>query len=232
MPPDSFLTSRPLLLSRRNVYLPTVPDWLRAPKGPVYALGRLTPTPRYVFLTPPKPLTKLDEQLREHYQNNSPSTSFGPVQEAVCELIANHQPRIETALEFGSGVGRNLEHLWSAHGILGQGIEINPKTVSDSVYDSIECGDESLLNLFRTWSMDAVFTCSVLCHIDEALSIVEDLERIARSLVVLAETNATPAWNYVPHPYAEWGYADNGRRILSAPGNNCLYHLWTKEMPA
>jgi len=114
-----------------------MPDWLRAPKGPVYALGRLTPTPRYVFLTPPKPLTKLDQQLREHYRDKAQSTSLGPVQVALCELIADHRPRIETALEFGSSVGRNLKHLWSEHRILGQGVEINPEVVWGRIYDQI-----------------------------------------------------------------------------------------------
>jgi SAM-dependent methyltransferase len=102
----------------------------------------------------------------------------------LAERIVALQPT--DVLEFGCNVGRHLEQL-ARRGIGATGIDIN----LDAVYVArakgldVLLGDERTLSLFDPESFDVAYTVSVIDHIPEPQTALDELDRIARTLVLV-----------------------------------------------
>lgn len=135
-------------------------------------------------------------------------------------------------LDFGCGTGKHLAPL-AAVDICTIGVDISPMNVYKAIhkYDlpCIICSDETYLR--NICNVDVVMTCSVLDHVEDIDTIIDEFKRIANKAVILAETNDVPLVGgqyYYPHDYEAMGFIKLPFEWQS-PEDAALYNLYKWE---
>ena len=149
--------------------------------------------------------------------------------------ILRYKPR--SVFEFGCGQGKNLNLLPLEVKLYG--FDISNKAVEQARIKGrnyVEWGDEGNLPRWTNQAFDVSFTCSVLDHIDNELTvdhILTDLKRISKKAAILYETQRnTPSTYYYPHPYEEYGFTKSNYIYYSTEasgGDGSEYHIWYWE---
>lgn len=160
---------------------------------------------------------------KEYYRSYLADDKVSPIAEAM--MTAINQERCVHAFEFGMGTGKHLRRL-NAKGISTFGIDISLLNCFTAQAQSMgfAYGDETYLRHFC--NMDAVFTVSVLDHIEYIDDIVQELKRIANKIVYLIETNDTPGEFYYPHDYQSLGFTKSTNVEWKSDGDGAMYYLW------
>jgi ubiquinone/menaquinone biosynthesis C-methylase UbiE len=131
-------------------------------------------------------------------------------------------------LEFGCGTGKHLAAFKTIN-ICTIGIDISPMNVYKAIhkYDlpCVICSDETYLR--NLCNVDVVFTCSVLDHIENIDSIIDELKRIANKAVIVAETDSIYGNHYFIHNYYEYGFDATDFEWKGEDGG--FYHIWKWE---
>lgn len=142
-------------------------------------------------------------EAKQYYKTFKAKDQVNELNLKLIDLVKSFDPG--SVLEFGCGTGKNLA-LFDKD-VLKLGIDISEHNVKVALNKNkvlAFCGDEKLLDHFA--NVDVVFTCSVLDHIEEVEDVIEQLTRIARKAVVIAETNDRVGKYYFPHPYQFYGF--------------------------
>lgn len=158
---------------------------------------------------------------KQYYRGFSADDTISPLGLEMLEMIV--KKRCKTVFEFGSGTGKNLRWLQS-NGLTCYGIDVSLVNVFRAQAMETNCGmgDETHLRFFS--GFDALFTCSVLDHIEDIAEIITEFKRIA-PLVYLMETNDQPAEFYYPHSYEYYGFTKLPYKWVSN-GDGATYHIW------
>ncbi len=162
---------------------------------------------------------------KDFYRNYEADLVMNPLNLKLIELVIESRTNTElTAFEFGCGMGKHLKYL-SDYMIAVAGIDISQKNID--VCRSFNLltyqGDETFLSECEGWSI--VFTCSVLCHIENIDEIILEFKRIATHKIFLAETQDTPEGFHYFHDYESYGFKKVTDGIYS-PGNHLTYYIW------
>jgi len=132
---------------------------------------------------------------------------------------------VKSVFEFGCNAGRHLKRLES-QGIEIAGMDINPRAVAAAGLINkidVRLGDEQSLAKVKAGAYDAVFTVSVLSHIQDIRETLKHLRRIAKRHVLLVETRTrVDANNYW------WQHDYPGDMVYSYFGQqvNAVYQIW------
>jgi len=170
------------------------------------------------------------EAVKEYYRTYEASGEFVELHHVLTDTILGFHP--SQVFEFGCGVGKNLLALLRQSDKVNEavGIDISPKNIEKAVDNGMKkghvlVGDESFLNGFSFQRFDVSFTCSVLDHIPEIEKIVNNLKRISKKAVILAETNDIPGKYYFPHDYESLGFRKLNYKYAS-PQDKSTYFIW------
>lgn len=167
---------------------------------------------------------QISPDAKSFYRSYVAKDSILPLNEKLVQDILSYNPK--SVLEFGCGVGKNLELLkWKVQDHLG--IDISEKAVEIAKKKNLNviCADETKLKTIEDY--DVVFTCSVLDHIEYIDNIVDDLKRIANTAIVVAETNTKLMRFYYPHDYESLGFVKTDYEYTSAlPKEEAVYCIW------
>lgn len=161
-------------------------------------------------------------KAKEYYKGYVADGQISPIGEEMIQLI--RKDRCVHAFEFGAGNGKHIRRL-NYFGIDGFGMDVSLiNCVRAAAKDTpMFFGDENYLR--HMVNCDAVFTVSVLDHIEEIDGIIGELKRIANKVVYLLETNDVPGEFYYPHNYENYGF-----KLLSndwtSDGDGARYQLW------
>jgi len=137
------------------------------------------------------------EQLKGFYENKYPlSYHENALHKAMYGYIWNLG--VSSAFEFGCNIGKNLKNLNIPK--VG-GIDISRRAIDNALVDGLMAGDEKSLADVPTDSYELVFTCSVLCHIPDIESVLEQLKRISSKYVLLVESQDNKGRNHFRHEY-------------------------------
>src|SRR5208283_2482517 len=141
---------------------------------------------------------------KEYYKSYRANVIFDALNVKLNEVIKGFEPK--SLFEFGCGTGKNLTpFLGSGCNVVGLDISyMNMAHCFSNQLPMIILSDETLLPYLD--GFDVVFTCSVLDHIPEVGRIIEELKRMSRKAVVLAETNSKQDNYYYPHDYGTLGF--------------------------
>jgi SAM-dependent methyltransferase len=126
-------------------------------------------------------------------------------------LLARHSTPIDSVLELGSGIGRNLHYLYETGYRDLSGIEINPQAIkSFRVYypETARCArvycrpiEETLAALAR---VDVIITMAVLQHIHpDSEWIFGEMARMVNRVLVTIEDEQRNTWRHVPRNYQQ-----------------------------
>jgi len=162
---------------------------------------------------------------KEFYREYEADLIMNPLNHKLVGLIKKEKPF--NVLEFGCGKGKHLSFLCACVTGGAGGIDlsmINCIFVQENYPAVSICqGDESRLYLFE--DQDIVFTCSVLCHIENIDEIITEFKRIATHKIFLAETNDIAEPYHYPHDYESYGFKKVSDAFVS-PGNGLTYYIW------
>ena len=143
------------------------------------------------------------------------------------------QGGVGSAFEFGCNRGKNLLGLRARGLERVAGLDLSTEAVqlAQGIGLDVTLGDEQALTDVATDSFDCAFNCSVLCHIPTRIEfILEQLERIARVRVVLAETRQSSAFAfYYDHDYGSFGYVQADASFT--PTTSMDYGIWVRRLP-
>lgn len=162
--------------------------------------------------------------VKEFYRMQLTATDeLSELNERLIQTIKGYTPL--SVLEFGTGLGKNLKLLKQEDIRHVRGLDINPAAVLEARRNKliVGLGDETTLCLLSRY--DVVFTCSVLCHMPDIAHVVQQLKRIARKAVVVAETTDAPDWRYHVHDYEALGFSKLDFEYYSS-NNKRRYHIW------
>lgn len=170
--------------------------------------------------------------VKEYYRTYQADESMLPLNEFLCREIVAMKPA--HVLEFGCGTGKNLLMIQSeAPEIDTFGIDIsflNCIKAFGKDLNNITHGDEGMLG--HLGNFDVVFTCSVLDHIEDIESIIEELKRIANKSIVIAETNTFDGNYYWKHNYEAYGF-ELHKYVggFPSPDDGGMYFIWKWNKP-
>jgi 2-polyprenyl-3-methyl-5-hydroxy-6-metoxy-1,4-benzoquinol methylase len=161
---------------------------------------------------------------KAYYRSYVANNIVSPLNEKLIEDILSFHPK--SVLEFGCGVGKNLELLGDkVDEHLGIDISATAVDIARKKNLTVINGDERTLKTIK--NHDIVFTCSVLDHIEEIDNIVSEFKRIANLAIVIAETNTKVGRFYYPHDYESLGFVKTGYVYVSNQANEeAPYHIW------
>jgi SAM-dependent methyltransferase len=132
------------------------------------------------------------------------------IDEILADLVVKEQPR--EVFDFGTGTGKNLRLIqkMANYPITLCGLDVSPLNIlyakARNDIPFLIMGDEYFL--CRLTSFEVSITCSVLCHIKDISRIIEDLKKLTRKCIIIAETNDIAGEFYYPHDYAYYGFVD------------------------
>ncbi len=133
--------------------------------------------------------------------------------------------KIRSVFEFGCNAGRHLYQL-KRMGLKVNGIDVNERGIEAARLHhhlTLQVGDEKDLFRIPSESYDLVLTVSVLTHMEEVKSPLQELQRIARHHLILVETGSrTDKKNYW------WRHDYPGRPVYSYYSRpvNSMYQIW------
>ncbi len=136
---------------------------------------------------------------------------------------------VRSVFEFGCNAGRHLHQL-ARMGLEVSGIDINTRALEAAELihglTTLHVGDEKSLQQIPDGAYDLVMTVSVLNHIEEVKPVIQELRRIARQHLILAETRSrTDSGNYW------WQHDYPGESVYNyyAKQVNAVYQIWHTE---
>lgn len=151
-----------------------------------------------------------EQQLKNFYKHRYPAGDY------LTKMHTEHfYPFVEnlnckSGFEFGCNMGKNLKNLKFKE---TAGVDISKRAIDKALVKGLICGDESRLSEVPDNSYDIVFTCSVLCHIDNIDGIVEHLKRISKKHILFVESLSNGFNNHFPHNYEKMGF----EKVFSHP---------------
>jgi len=161
---------------------------------------------------------------KNYYRSYVANSVISPLNEKLIQDVLSYNPK--SVLEFGCGVGKNLELLKDKvdeH----LGIDVSEKAIEIGKKKNLNVieGDEVALKTLK--KHDIVFTCSVLDHIKDIDNLVKELKRIANVAIVIAETNTEVGRFYYPHDYESLGFVKTDYVYVSSQAKEkATYHIW------
>jgi 2-polyprenyl-3-methyl-5-hydroxy-6-metoxy-1,4-benzoquinol methylase len=161
---------------------------------------------------------------KSYYRSYIANDLILPLNERLIQDVLLYTP--ESVLEFGCGVGKNLELLKdrvSNH----LGIDISAEAIEIATKKGLNvvCGDENKLKTMENY--DVIFTCSVLDHIEYIDDIVNELKRMTNTALVIAETNTKVGRFYYPHNYESLGFVKTDYEYNSTQARKeAVYFIW------
>lgn len=177
---------------------------------------------------------------KDYYREYQASNEILRPHYFLADTIMHFKPK--SVFEFGCGTGKNLKLLKTRDPFLNvEGIDVSWRNIDyahrQNNVNFCRLGDEESLKHIESKSIDVIFTCSVLDHIEDINNILEEFGRIAKKAIVLFETNDKskryPDF-YYPHDYVRLGtmtkmnyeYVSN-----EAPdADGCTYGIWIKNL--
>lgn len=175
-------------------------------------------------------LEKISKACKEYYMNKDIAEGVFPINHKLASLVAS--TKVNSVMEFGCNDGRNLKIIKSMRpNMLFAGIDINTKAIAKAVaaeFGVFAIGDEGGLKHVQTKSYGTVFTNSVLDHIPKINHILKQFRRIARTSIILCETQEVLNKYYFAHDYKGFGFTKiHEMKSVSQPlGNGALYEFW------
>ncbi len=167
---------------------------------------------------------------KEFYRSYTADDTFSELSAEVLREVLKYDP--VHVLEFGCGSGKNLSPL-NAVGICTTGIDISPLNCLKATFKynlpCIMCGDETYLR--NLCNYDVVMTISVLDHIEDAESVINQLKRIANKSVILAETSDFHVNHYFRHDYKKFGFMKGTFSWVGEDGATYYVWVWNKIYP-
>lgn len=163
-------------------------------------------------------------EAKSYYRSYIANSEVSALNEQLVQDILSYNPK--SVLEFGCGVGKNLELLKEKvdeH----LGIDISAKAVEIARKKNLNVinGDELKLKTIK--NHDIVFTCSVLDHIKDIDNIVSELKRAANLAIIIAETNTKVGRFYYPHDYESLGFVKTYYVYISNQAKKeATYYIW------
>lgn len=172
-------------------------------------------------------------QLESLYVDQYPvQTGFNKLNEKLWKEILKTNP--ESVFEFGCNCGKNLFHLQKNKPDLEVfGCDISQRAIDASLVKGLYVGGVDQLEMRAdimfsppSHKYSIGFTCSVLCHMNNAEMnrAVDALKKMSKR-VILCETTELRDWNYVAHDYEALGFKKKWS-AKSTPGNECTYSLY------
>ena len=167
---------------------------------------------------------QVSPDAKNYYRSYIANDLILPLNERLVQDVLSYNPK--SVLEFGCGVGKNLELLKDkVPNHLGIDISVEAIKIARNKGLYVICGDESTLK--TTGNHDVVFTCSVLDHIEYIDGIVNHLKRIANIAIVIAETNTNVGRFYYPHDYELLGFVKTDYEYTSTQARKeAVYYIW------
>lgn len=161
---------------------------------------------------------------KSYYRSYIANDLILPLNERLIQDVLLYNPK--SALEFGCGVGKNLELLKDrVPNHLGIDVSAEAIEIATKKGLNVVCGDESKLKTIGNY--DVIFTCSVLDHIEYIDDIVNELKRMANTALVIAETNTKVGRFYYPHNYESLGFVKTDYEYNSTQARKeAVYHIW------
>lgn len=162
---------------------------------------------------------------KSFYHNYHAANEMFPIDKLLIGEIMATGPG--SVLDFGCGTGKIIKSITRmvptvhALGIDMSFLNIIHARAQNNLH-SVMIGDEYSLAFLANF--DVVFTCSVLCHIEDITKIVEDFKRIALRHIIIAETNDVVGEFYYPHDYESLGFTKLDREWLST--TKATYHIY------
>ena len=201
--------------------------------------SRLPPTHRYWTTTKAKAVPRKHAPVDESTEANLAREYYGQYLEGHRVLSLHRklyrsvmEDGTSSAFEFGCNRGKNLLQLFDLGIQRVSGLDISSVAVelAQEVGLDVRLGDEEALLDLETDSVDCAFTCSVLCHIPGRIGfILEQLVRIARKKVVLAETRQDSEFAFFYcHDYALFDFRRTSISKVEMP--SMTYELWEREI--
>lgn len=161
---------------------------------------------------------------KSYYRSYIANNIVSPLNEKLIQDILSYNPK--SVLEFGCGVGKNLELL---KGKVDEhlGIDISAKAVEIARKKNLNVMNTDEVSLKTIRNYDIVFTCSVLDHVEDIGNIVNELKRIANLAIVIAETNTKVGRFYYPHDYESLGFVKTDYIYVSNQAKEqATYYIW------
>lgn len=166
---------------------------------------------------------KMSADAKAYYSTYVANDTVSPLNEQLVRDVLSYNPN--SIFEFGCGVGKNLHLLRDKEHL---GIDLSAKAIKIASKKGLNviCGDEAALKTIGQF--DVVFTCSVLDHIENIDSIIGDLNRIANTAIVIAETNTKLKHRfYYQHDYESFGFVKTAYEYTSMLAvEPAVYHIW------
>lgn len=161
---------------------------------------------------------------KEYYQTYRADNSLGDLNKRVIDIIASN-PEYQRIFEFGCGTGKNLAPLHALQKVTF-GLDISPLNVMASHFTNglpyVMLGDEYFLG--HLYKFDLAFTVSVLDHIEDVESIINNLKRMSQTVILAESDHHDPSIYYWNHDYK----AHNFKKMdFTWSGNDGFnYNIW------
>lgn len=178
-------------------------------------------------------LESISNACKNYYMELDIPQGVFPINHKLASLVAN--TKVNSVMEFGCNDGRNLKIIKSMRPyMLFAGIDINTKALAKAVaadFGVFAVGDEDSLKYVDTKSYGTIFTNSVLCHIPKINRIIKQFKRIARTSIILCETQEIKNKYYFAHNYKAYGFSKiHEMKSVSHPlGNGAMYEFWKMD---
>jgi len=142
----------------------------------------------------------------------------------VKHVLVSHP---QSVFDFGCGTGKNLRLIQENYPKISlMGLDMSlMNIIYGRAKNNLPClilGDE--YSLCRIRGFGVAMTCSVLCHIENIVDIVEDLKKVAPR-VVIAETTDIVGDFYYAHDYEKLGFRFTEQEWYS-PVNQATYKIY------
>jgi 2-polyprenyl-3-methyl-5-hydroxy-6-metoxy-1,4-benzoquinol methylase len=172
------------------------------------------------------------KDAKEHYRLYLADDNLSELNKNLIQVALEQAPK--SIFEFGAGTGKNLKFVQKLDSeIFVSGIDVSYINVIHAMVKNglnhIALGDEQDLRHYTNF--DVCITVSVLDHIVDIRSIVNELKRIANKAVVIAECIEHDADNYYyAHDYVKFGFTKvrGTERVSEGDGRQYVIYIWNK----
>jgi 2-polyprenyl-3-methyl-5-hydroxy-6-metoxy-1,4-benzoquinol methylase len=163
---------------------------------------------------------------KSFYHNYQAANQLFEIDDMLIKKVLSVNPT--SVFDFGTGTGKNIAKLLDINqSISVAGMDMSFLNIiharAKNELPFLMIGDE--YHLCRLRNFDVVMTCSVLCHIENIQEIVSQFKQIAKSHIIIAETNDVVGEFYYPHDYEAMGFVPTGAEWLSTTG--ALYKIYS-----
>lgn len=148
-------------------------------------------------------------EAETHYTNTfHPQRRLSRANVRLYNEILNME--IESAFEFGCGIGRNLTSLKSLGITNTSGCDVNWQAIKEAQHNElcVSLGNEYSLTRWANNSFDLVFTSSVLCHIKDPRTAIVEMKRMASKCVLVFECINVDERFFYTHDYELFSFTE------------------------